>query len=123
MRVRGFPFGAEVESFLREHNPVFVVEQNRDAQLMSLLTIETSVSKEKLRSVRAYGGFPLQAAQVVKGIESQLGVRADRGDGHTHASANGAEAAANGGTSGTTSGATSGATSESARANGGQVRL
>jgi 2-oxoglutarate ferredoxin oxidoreductase subunit alpha len=72
MRVRGFPFGAAVEKFLEEHELVFVVEQNRDAQLRSLLTLETPVPKEKLRSVLAYGGFPLQAAQVVQGVMSQL---------------------------------------------------
>jgi 2-oxoglutarate ferredoxin oxidoreductase subunit alpha len=71
LRVCGFPFGEDVEAFLREHETVFVVEQNRDAQLRSLLLLETSVPRlaEKLRSVRAYGGFPLQAAQVVRGIE------------------------------------------------------
>jgi 2-oxoglutarate ferredoxin oxidoreductase subunit alpha len=69
MRVRGFPFGDDVEAFLREHDRVFVVEQNRDAQLRSLLILETGTPKEKLLSVRAYGGFPLQAAQVVRGIE------------------------------------------------------
>ncbi len=72
MRVRGFPFGAAVEKFLADHELVFVVEQNRDAQLKSLLLLETSVPKEKLRSVLAYGGFPLQAAQVVKGVLSQV---------------------------------------------------
>jgi 2-oxoglutarate ferredoxin oxidoreductase subunit alpha len=72
MRVRGFPFGAEVEKFLAEHELVFVVEQNRDAQLRSLLTLETAVPKDKLRSVLAYGGFPLQATQVVSGVMSQL---------------------------------------------------
>ena len=72
MRVRGFPFGAAVEKFLEEHELVFVVEQNRDAQLRSLLTLETPVPKEKLRSVLAYGGFPLQATQVVNGVMSQL---------------------------------------------------
>jgi 2-oxoglutarate ferredoxin oxidoreductase subunit alpha len=72
MRVRGFPFGAAVEKFLEEHELVFVVEQNRDAQLRSLLTLETPVPKEKLRSVLAYGGFPLQATQVVQGVTSQL---------------------------------------------------
>lgn len=71
-RVRGFPFGDEVEEFIHGHNPVFVVEQNRDAQLRTLLTIETSVTKERLRSVLAYGGFPLQAAQVEAGVVSQL---------------------------------------------------
>jgi 2-oxoglutarate ferredoxin oxidoreductase subunit alpha len=72
MRVRGFPFGDDVEAFLQAHDTVFVVEQNRDAQLRSLLVLETSAPKRKLRSIRAYGGFPLQAAQVVKGVESQL---------------------------------------------------
>jgi len=73
LRVRGFPFGSEVETFLAEHELVFVVEQNRDAQLRALLVLETPVPKEKLRSVLAYGGFPLQAAQVVTAIEAQIG--------------------------------------------------
>jgi 2-oxoglutarate ferredoxin oxidoreductase subunit alpha len=72
LRVRGFPFGDEVEDFLHCHETIFVIEQNRDAQLRSLLLLETPVPKEKLRSVLAYGGFPLQASQVVSGIESQL---------------------------------------------------
>jgi 2-oxoglutarate ferredoxin oxidoreductase subunit alpha len=73
MRIRGFPFGDEVEAFLRTHDPVVVIEQNRDAQLRSLLILETAVSKEKLRSVTAYGGFPLQAAQVVAGVMASVG--------------------------------------------------
>ncbi|WP_394836727.1 2-oxoacid:acceptor oxidoreductase subunit alpha [Pendulispora rubella] len=68
LRVRAFPFGDEVEAFLAEHEIVYVVEQNRDAQLRSLLILETSVPKEKLRSITAYGGFPLQAHQVIEGI-------------------------------------------------------
>jgi len=72
MRVRGFPFDDTVDAFLREHELCFVVEQNRDAQLRSLLTLETSVPKEKLRSVLVYGGFPLSAGQVVDGILGQL---------------------------------------------------
>ncbi len=72
LRVRGFPFGDEVEAFLHEHPLVFVVEQNRDAQLKALLVLETAVHKEKLRSVRAYGGFPLQASQVIEGITAQI---------------------------------------------------
>ncbi len=76
MRIRGFPFGDEVEDFFRGHETVFVVEQNRDAQLRSLITLETPTLKRKLRSVLAYGGFPLQAAQVVEGVLSQLPPRA-----------------------------------------------
>jgi 2-oxoglutarate ferredoxin oxidoreductase subunit alpha len=72
MRVRAFPFNNEVQAFLAEHECCFVVEQNRDAQLRSLLTLETGVAKDKLRSVLAYGGFPLSARHVVEGITSQL---------------------------------------------------
>jgi 2-oxoglutarate ferredoxin oxidoreductase subunit alpha len=68
MRIRAFPFHEDVEVFLAEHDHCFVVEQNRDAQLKALLTLETSVPKEKLRSVLVYGGFPLSARHVVEGI-------------------------------------------------------
>jgi len=73
MRVRGFPFDESVEAFLEEHDFCFVIEQNRDAQLRSLLTLETGVAREKLRSVLAYGGFPLSATHVINGILGSLG--------------------------------------------------
>jgi 2-oxoglutarate ferredoxin oxidoreductase subunit alpha len=72
LRVRAFPFDETVESFLAKHDRIFVVEQNRDAQLKTLLTMETPVAKEKLRSVLVYGGFPLSARHVIEGITSQL---------------------------------------------------
>ena len=72
MRIRAFPFGEEVEEFLASHDRIFVVEQNRDAQLRSLLVLETAAPKEKLHSVLAYGGFPLQATQVVEGVLAKL---------------------------------------------------
>jgi 2-oxoglutarate ferredoxin oxidoreductase subunit alpha len=68
MRVRGFPFGAGVRAFLDAHETIVVVEQNRDGQLRTLLTLETPVPKEKLRSVLAYGGYPLSAEDVVDGV-------------------------------------------------------
>jgi 2-oxoglutarate ferredoxin oxidoreductase subunit alpha len=73
MRIRGFPFGIEVREFLDAHQLLFVIEQNRDAQLRSLLVLETEVAKETLRSVLVYGGFPLSARDVVEGITEQLG--------------------------------------------------
>ena len=73
MRIRGFPFGEEVEAFLDAHEVNFIVEQNRDAQLRSLLTLETPIAKEKLRSVLAFGGFPLSAKNVIDGILEQVG--------------------------------------------------
>jgi len=63
-----------VEDFLEEHEINFVIEQNRDAQLRSLLTLETKVSKDRLRSVLVYGGFPLSARHVVDGVMDALGL-------------------------------------------------
>lgn len=73
MRVRGFPFGAEVETFLNAHEVNYIVEQNRDHQLKSLIALETNVPKEKLESLLFYGGFPLSAGQVVEGYLSAMG--------------------------------------------------
>jgi len=72
LRVRGFPFGAEVDEFLAAHQTLFVVEQNRDAQLRSLLVLETSVDKQRLRSILHYNGLPMPAQCIVEGIESAL---------------------------------------------------
>ena len=72
MRVCGFPFPKSVETFLNQHEFNFIVEQNRDGQLTSLLTIETGVAKAKLRPVLVYGGFPLSARNVVDEILGQL---------------------------------------------------
>lgn len=72
LRIRGFPFHPAVERFLGEHEHNFVVDQNRDGQLLSLLTLETGVAKERLRSVRYYGGLPLSAHHVVSGVVEQL---------------------------------------------------
>ncbi|MBV9498783.1 MAG: 2-oxoacid:acceptor oxidoreductase subunit alpha [Acidobacteriaceae bacterium] len=74
MRICGFPFHESVERFLYDHDPCFIVEQNRDAQLRSLLTLETCVPKNRLRSVLVYGGFPLSARLVVEEITKQLEV-------------------------------------------------
>jgi 2-oxoglutarate ferredoxin oxidoreductase subunit alpha len=72
MRVKGFPFGEKADQFLKSHETIFVVEQSRDAQLRALLLLETGVLKRQLRSVTEYGGFPMSAYPVVKGILSQL---------------------------------------------------
>jgi 2-oxoglutarate ferredoxin oxidoreductase subunit alpha len=72
MRVRAFPFGPEIEAFLNAHETNFIVEQNRDAQLRSMLTLETSISKEKLQSVLVYGGFPLSARHVVEQVVTRM---------------------------------------------------
>ena len=65
MRIKAFPFTAEVEAFLADHDYCYVVEQNRDAQLCSLLTLETPVPKDKIRPILVYSGFPLSAKNVL----------------------------------------------------------
>jgi len=72
MRVRGYPFADEVGAFLEAHEMNFIVEQNRDAQLRSLLTLDTGVPLDKLESVRYYGGFPLSAHHVIEGVKAKL---------------------------------------------------
>ena len=71
--MKAFPFGEEVEQFLANHSTIFVVEQNRDAQLKSLLTLETAVEKSKLRSILYYAGLPMAASVIVEGVAAELG--------------------------------------------------
>ncbi len=68
LRVRGFPFARAVHRFVLEHERCFVVEQNRDGQLRTLLINETGADPARLVSVLDYGGVPLSAAVVVEGI-------------------------------------------------------
>ena len=72
MRVRSFPFTEDVERFLANHRVLFVVEQNRDAQFRSLLTLETAVEKSKLRSLLHYSGLPISSSFIVEGVLDEV---------------------------------------------------
>lgn len=72
MRVKAFPFNKEVQGFLDKHDRIYVVEQNRDAQLRSLLMLETDVDSEKLIPVLHYNGMPITADAVVELINEDL---------------------------------------------------
>ncbi|MGH7577836.1 MAG: hypothetical protein ACREM1_22285, partial [Longimicrobiales bacterium] len=74
MRIRAFPFPARVEAFLREHELNFIVEQNRDGQLRSLILLETNIPKERLHSIRYYGGLPISRKHVADGVVTALAV-------------------------------------------------
>jgi 2-oxoglutarate ferredoxin oxidoreductase subunit alpha len=71
MRVRGFPFGHEVKEFIEAHETNFVVEQNRDGQLRSLLILDTGVCGDKLESILHYDGYPMSAQYIVPAVVSQ----------------------------------------------------
>ncbi len=73
MRIKAFPFTKEVEAFMASHEKIFVVEQNRDAQLRSLLTLETDVPKSKLHSILHYSGLPMTSKEIVDAVIADLG--------------------------------------------------
>ncbi|MFV0477382.1 MAG: 2-oxoacid:acceptor oxidoreductase subunit alpha [Parahaliea sp.] len=72
MRVRSFPFNDEVKAFLYEHERVFVIEQNRDAQLRTLLMAEFELGPDKLKSVLCFDGTPISARNIRKQILMHL---------------------------------------------------
>ena len=72
MRIRAFPFPHEVRAFLNKHQRIYVVEQNRDAQLRTLLINEAGGRPEQLVEVLHYNGMPMPATAVVSGIEADM---------------------------------------------------
>jgi 2-oxoglutarate ferredoxin oxidoreductase subunit alpha len=72
MRIRAFPFSSEVTEFLEQHDKIFVVEQNRDAQLKSLLTLETDYPKRQMESILDYGGLPMTCQCIIEAVEQAI---------------------------------------------------
>jgi 2-oxoglutarate ferredoxin oxidoreductase subunit alpha len=72
LRVRGFPFSDEVMDFIAAHETVFVVEQNRDAQLRTLVMVEGGVDPSKLVSVLGYDGSPITARFITDEISRRI---------------------------------------------------
>jgi 2-oxoglutarate ferredoxin oxidoreductase subunit alpha len=70
LRLRALPFTPEAAAFVESHDRVYVVDQNRDGQMYELLCIEVVGNSRKLRSLRHYDGFPLDAETVVEGVEA-----------------------------------------------------
>jgi 2-oxoglutarate ferredoxin oxidoreductase subunit alpha len=72
MRLRAFPFPASVEAFIAEHEQVYVVEQNRDAQMHSILVNELSIDPAKMIKVLHYDGTPITARFITDYIRAHL---------------------------------------------------
>ena len=72
LRVRAFPFSNEVDEFIDAHEAVYVIEQNRDGQLLKLLQTETSCDTSKLKSIRLYNGIPIFSKDVVEKIMKEV---------------------------------------------------
>ncbi len=74
LRIRAFPFSRDVHDFVKSHERVYVVEQNRDGQMLQLLKLDLTADQiGKLRSVRHYNGLPIDARSVTDEIISQEG--------------------------------------------------
>jgi 2-oxoglutarate ferredoxin oxidoreductase subunit alpha len=75
LRIRAFPFSAAVDKFIAAHETIFVVEQNRDAQLRTLITTEQEVNPAKLEPILHYDGTPITARFIIEAIATRI--RAD----------------------------------------------
>ncbi|MGD0929956.1 MAG: 2-oxoacid:acceptor oxidoreductase subunit alpha [Candidatus Korobacteraceae bacterium] len=74
LRLRAFPFTRETHEFIAAHKRVYIVDQNRDAQMLELLKLDIAIPDIiKLRSVRHYNGLPIDARSVTDEIISQEG--------------------------------------------------
>jgi 2-oxoglutarate ferredoxin oxidoreductase subunit alpha len=72
LRVRGFPFQDEVAEFVRSHTKVFVVEQNRDAQLKTLLVNDAGVNPASLIPILHYDGTPITARFITEAVAERV---------------------------------------------------
>jgi 2-oxoglutarate/2-oxoacid ferredoxin oxidoreductase subunit alpha len=70
LRIRALPLTEETRRFVADHERVYVVDQNRDGQMFSLITLEAGPDAVRLRSIRHYDGFPLDAESVIEGVEA-----------------------------------------------------
>jgi 2-oxoglutarate ferredoxin oxidoreductase subunit alpha len=70
LRLLALPAAPEAQAFIRAHDRVYVIDQNRDGQMYDLLRLEMGAECGRLISIRHYDGFPLDAETVVEGIEA-----------------------------------------------------
>jgi 2-oxoglutarate ferredoxin oxidoreductase subunit alpha len=74
LRVKAYPFTAEVQDFIARHERIYVIDQNRDAQMLQLLKLDLPADQVgKLRSVRHYDGLPIDARSITDDIRAQEG--------------------------------------------------
>jgi 2-oxoglutarate/2-oxoacid ferredoxin oxidoreductase subunit alpha len=75
LRLRSYPFSREVHEFVASHDRVYVIEQNRDAQMLSLLKLDLQAEDVvKLRSIRHFNGLPIDARSVTDDLVTQEGI-------------------------------------------------
>ncbi len=74
LRLRAYPFTTEVHDFIAGHKRVYIVDQNRDGQMLQLLKLDVAIEDiARLRSVRHYNGLPIDARSITDDIIAQEG--------------------------------------------------
>ncbi|MCP4465592.1 MAG: 2-oxoacid:acceptor oxidoreductase subunit alpha [Halieaceae bacterium] len=71
-RIKAFPFNKDVEDFIEQHDTVFVIEQNRDAQMRSLLVNDLEVAPKDLQPILNYDGMPITARFIVDQVNDYM---------------------------------------------------
>jgi len=72
LRLRAYPFAAEVEAFIQQHDRVYVVDQNRDGQMLKMLAMSFDPAlAAKMRSIRHYSGLPIDARGITESLLAQ----------------------------------------------------
>ena len=75
LRIRAYPFAHEIHDFVASHERVYVIEQNRDAQMESLLKLDLPADQvTKLRSILYYAGLPLDARSITDEFATKEGL-------------------------------------------------
>ena len=78
LRLRAFPFSDGVAEFIARHDQVFVVEQNRDAQMRQMLVNELEIDPARLVKVLHYDGTPITARFITQAITAHAQAQAQR---------------------------------------------
>ncbi len=73
MRLRSVPFHSVVREFIDTHEEIYVIEQNRDGQMRTVLINELEINPAKMKRVNVYGGMPITATEIYNQITEQLG--------------------------------------------------
>jgi len=71
LRIKAFPFDQTLEDFIAHHKRIFVIEQNRDAQMRTLLIAELDADPQKLIPLLNYDGMPITAARITAGLKGE----------------------------------------------------
>ena len=73
LRIRAFPFESQIKQFIDDHDVIYLVEQNRDAQMKKMIVNELEVNPAKVKSVLYYEGMPISATFIATEIEQLMG--------------------------------------------------